>query len=101
MERETRGPRIGLPLVKSKSFKFWETESHATVLNSYRHGRTARPRERRHRPDGAKTIFEGAHPRSLRPHPLLRLALSPPRETKSGICFEFPAPHDPHAPPGS
>src|SRR6266404_4095138 len=91
MERETRAPPIGLRLAKLRNFKFWETESHATVLNSHRHGDAARPRQRRHGSDGAKTILEGAHARRLRPHPFLRLALSPRRKTKPGICAEFPA----------
>src|ERR1700732_5641942 len=91
MERETRAPRIGPLLAKLRNLKFWETESHATVLNAHRHGNAARPRQRRHGSDGAETIFEGAHARRLRPHPLLRLALSPRRKTQSGIRTEFPA----------
>src|SRR6266480_2636823 len=91
MESETRAPRIGLRLAKLRDFKFWETESHATVLNAHRHGDAARPRQCRHRPDGAETISEGAHARRLWPHSLLRLALSPRRKTKSGIRPEFPA----------
>src|SRR5436190_4594643 len=91
MESETRAPRIGLRLAKLRDFKFWETESHATVLNTHRHGDAARPRQCRHRPDGAETILEGAHARRLWPHPLLRLALSPRRKTKSGIRSELPA----------
>src|SRR6266550_4603729 len=43
------------------------------------------------RDNGAETIFEGAHARRLRPHSLLRLALSPRRKTKSGIRLEFSA----------
>src|ERR1041384_7359222 len=38
---------------KLRSFKFWETESHATVFNPHRHGRAAGSRQCRHRPDGA------------------------------------------------
>src|ERR1700731_5048264 len=91
MERETRALPIGLDLQKLRNFKFWETESHATVLNAHWHGDAARPRQRRHGPDGAETISEGAHARRLRPHPLLRLALSPRRKTQSGIRPEFPA----------
>src|SRR6266403_813297 len=89
MERETRALPIGLRLAKLRNFKFWETESHATVLNTHRHGDAARPRQRRHRPDGAQTIFEGAHARRLRPHSFLRLALSAQRKTQSGIRPEF------------
>src|SRR5712664_3822187 len=91
MERETRAPPIGLRLPKLRNFKFWETESHATVLNSHRHGDAARSRQRRHRSDGAETIFEGAHARRLRPHSFLRLALSPRRKTKSGFRLELSA----------
>src|SRR5947208_5725651 len=91
MESETRAPRIGLRLAKLKTFKFWETESYATVLNAHWHGDAARPRQCRHGSDGAETIFEGPHARRLRPHPLLRLALSPRRKTQSGIRTEFPA----------
>src|SRR5467141_1893722 len=91
MESERRAPLIGLRSAKLRDFKFSETESHATVLNSHRHGDAARPRQRRHGPDGAKTILEGTHARRLRPHPLLRLALSPRRKTKPGIRSELPA----------
>src|ERR1700737_1537498 len=91
MGSETTAPPIGLRLARLRNLKFWETESHATVLNSHRHGDTARPRERRHRPDGAETIFEGAHARRLRPDTFLRLALSPRRKTQSGIRPELSA----------
>src|SRR5882762_11085940 len=91
MERETRAPRIGPLLAKLKNFKFWETESHATVLNPHRYGHAPRPRQRRHGSDGAETIFEGAHARRLWPHPVLRLALSSRRKTKSGVRSEFSA----------
>src|SRR6266403_842160 len=91
METKTRAPPIGLRLAKLKDFKVWETESHATLQHSHRHGDAARPRQRRHRPDGAETIFEGAHARRLWPDSLLRLALSPRRKTKSGFRSEFSA----------
>src|SRR5260370_14213299 len=91
MESETRAPRIGPLLVKLRNLKFWETESHATVLNAHRHGDAARPRQRRYGSNGAETIFEGAHARRLRSHPLLRLALSPRRKTQSGIRAKFSA----------
>src|SRR4029077_18914164 len=64
-QRETRVLRIGRRLARLRNFKFWETESHATVLDSYRHGDAARPRERRHRPDGAETIPQGADARRI------------------------------------
>src|SRR6267378_7413739 len=89
MERETRAPRIGPLLAKLRNFKFWETESHATVFNAHRHGHAARPRQRRHRSDGAETISQGADARRIWADTFLRLALSPRRKTKSGICSEF------------
>src|SRR5260370_29070292 len=91
MERETRAPPIGLRLAKLRNFKFWETESHATVLNAHRHGDAARPRQRRHRPNGAEAISQSADARRIWADTFLRLALSSSRKTKSGIRFEFPA----------
>src|SRR6267143_4039246 len=91
MESEKRASLIGQRLAKLRNFKFWETELHATILDTHRHGHAARPRQRGHRSDGAQAILEGTYARRLWPHPLLRLALSPRRKTQSRIRPEFPA----------
>src|SRR5882762_6818770 len=91
MEREIKAPPTGQRLAKSRNFKFWETESHATVLNPHWHGDAARPRQRRHRSNGAQAIPQGAHARRLWPHSFLRLALSLRGEAQSRVRPEFPA----------
>src|SRR5712692_7565359 len=45
--------------------------THATLLDSRRHGHAARPRQRGHRPDGAQAIPQSADPRGFWPHPFL------------------------------
>src|SRR5713226_6765725 len=91
MERETRARRIGLRLARLRNFKFWETETYATVLNAHRHGDAARPRQCGHRSDGAEAISKGADARRIWANTFLRLALFARRETESGICAEFSA----------
>src|SRR6266446_1596645 len=91
MERETRAPRIGRRSARLRNFKFWETESYATVHRSHWHGDAARPRQCRHRPDGAETISQGADARRIWADTFLRLALSARRKTEPGICAEFSA----------
>src|SRR5712664_140875 len=91
MKSEKREPPIGWLLAKLRNSKFWETESHATVLESHRHGDAARPRQRGHRSDGAQAISKSTHARGLWPHPFLRLALSARRKTQSGIRPKFPS----------
>src|SRR6266446_2955577 len=65
MESETTAPRIGRRSAKLRNFKFWETESYATVHCAHWHGDAARPRQCRHRPDGAETISQGADARRI------------------------------------
>src|SRR6266852_4654140 len=65
MERETRAPRIGRRSARLRNFKFWETESYATVHRAHWHGDAPRPRQCRHRPDGAETISQGADARRI------------------------------------
>src|SRR6267143_2095909 len=91
MESEKRASLIGQRLAKLRNFKFWETELHATILDTHRHGHAARPRQLGHRSDGAQAILEGTYARRLWPHPFLRLALSARRKTQSRIRPEFPA----------
>src|SRR5437763_8332261 len=83
MEREKAGQHTGHRSAKLKSLKSWETESHATVQHTYRHGNAARSRQRRYGPDGAETISKGADARRIWPNPFLRLALPSRRTTES------------------
>src|SRR5438874_13704218 len=91
MEREKAGQHTGHRSAKMKSSNAWETDSHATVQHTYRHGDAARQSQRRHGSDGAETISKGTYARRIWPDTFLRLALSARRKTESGICAEFSA----------
>src|SRR5438128_12601040 len=89
MEREKAGQHTGHRSAKLQSLKSWETESHATVQHTYRHGDAARQRQRRHGSDGAETISKGPYARRIWQDTFVRLALRARRHTESGSWAEF------------